>query len=103
MPAAAALTSAVAVEQAVVEGAAAVAARPTGAPHGERIAAGRMPDTKEDLGTGSAIKTPDTGSPTAAAASADFRREAELIADTGQVTAISTAVNTVTAADAAVG
>ena len=101
MPAAVAPTLAAAVELAVVEGAAATAGRPTGALHGERFATGRMPDTKEGLGTGTVIITPGTGPPTVATAAADFRREVVLIADTGQVTASSTAGNTAIAADAA--
>jgi hypothetical protein len=60
-----------------------------------------MLDTKEGMGTGSAIKTPDTVTAMAAAAAEDFRGEVELIADTGQVTASSTAGSTAIAADAA--
>ena len=78
----------------VVEGAAAAAGQPTGALHGERFATGRMPDTKEGLVTGTVIITQGTGPPTVATVAADFRREVVLIADTGQVTASSTAGST---------
>jgi hypothetical protein len=44
------------------------------------------------MGTGSAIKTPDTVTPMAATAAEDFRGEVELTANTGQVTASSTAI-----------
>jgi hypothetical protein len=101
MPAAAVPTSVAAVEQAVVEGAAAGAARPTAALHGERTATGRMLDTKEGMGTGSAIKTPGTVTPMAATAAEDFRGEVESTADTGQDTASSTAGSTAIVAAAA--
>jgi hypothetical protein len=92
--------SAAAVGQAVVEGAAAGAARPTAALPGERTATGRMLDTKEGMGTGSAIKTPGTPG-TAATAVEDFRGEVEATADTGLDTASNTAGSLATGAAAA--
>ncbi len=101
MPAAVALTSAAAVGQAVAEAAAAGAALPTAAPPGGRTATGRNLDTKAGLGTGSAISTPDTVTPTAATAAEDFRGEAEATADTGPATASNTADSTAIVAAAA--
>ncbi len=101
MPAAAALTSGAAVGQAVAEAAAAGAAPPTAAPPGERTATGRKLDTKAGMGTGLAISTPDTVTPTAVTAAEDFRGEAEATADTGQATASSTAGSTAIVAAAA--